>query len=143
MILALYILIALCVVGGILYLHHRHQLSVHPDDTADADSAVENQDDEECCGMHITCEHDSLLAAVSPEIEYYDDEGLDAYQGIAPDEYSEEAIEEFRNILLTLLPHDIAGWARSLQLRNIQLPTEVKEELLLIVSEARTEAAHK
>ena len=32
---------------------------------------------EECCGQHETCERDSLLAAVSKEIEYYNDEELD------------------------------------------------------------------
>ena len=30
--------------------------------------------DEECCGQHETCEKDSLLAAVSKSIEYYNDE---------------------------------------------------------------------
>lgn len=30
--------------------------------------------DEECCGQHETCEKDSLLAAVSKGIEYYNDE---------------------------------------------------------------------
>ena len=29
--------------------------------------------DAECCGMHETCEKDSLLTAVSKEIEYYND----------------------------------------------------------------------
>ena len=92
--------------------------------------------------MHITCERDSLLAAVSEEIEYYDDEEPDRFKGTAPDEYSDEAIEEFRNVLLTLLPTDIAGWARSIQLRGIELPASVREELLMIVSEARA-ASHK
>ncbi|MDE7376993.1 MAG: hypothetical protein K2N16_09090 [Muribaculaceae bacterium] len=88
--------------------------------------------------MHITCEKDSLLASVSKEIVYYDDEELDAYVGRAADAYDDEEIEVFRDVLLTLLPHDIAGWARSLQLRGIELPDSVKEELLLIVSEARS-----
>ena len=30
--------------------------------------------DIECCGQHEVCEKDSLLAAVSKKIEYYDDE---------------------------------------------------------------------
>ena len=42
-------------------------------------------------------------------------------------------------MLLTLLPTDIAGWARSIQLRGIELPTPVREELLLIVAEARAD----
>ncbi len=44
--------------------------------------------------------------------------------------------------MLTLLPTDIAGWARSIQLRGIELPASVREELLMIVSEARA-ASHK
>ena len=32
--------------------------------------------DEECCGQHEICEKESLLAAVSKQIEYYDDEEL-------------------------------------------------------------------
>lgn len=95
-----------------------------------------------CCGMHITCEKDSLSTAASTEIVYYDDEELDDYAGRAPESYTREETEQFRDILLTLLPTDIAGWARSLQLRNIALPPEVSDELLLIVSEARQAATH-
>ena len=35
--------------------------------------------DAECCGQHEVCEKESLLAAVSKKIEYYDDEELDKY----------------------------------------------------------------
>ena len=37
--------------------------------------------DAECCGQHEVCERDSLLAAVSKKIEYYDDEELDQFIG--------------------------------------------------------------
>lgn len=37
--------------------------------------------DTECCGQHEVCERDSLLAAVSKKIEYYDDEELDQFMG--------------------------------------------------------------
>ena len=137
MIVALYILLALVATGAVLYFLHRRDLKrMTPEQREQADRTVEP---EECCGMHVTCERDSLLASVSPEIEYYDDEELDRYRGTAPDEYSDEAIEEFRNVLLTLLPTDIAGWARRIQLRGIELPTPVREELLLIVAEARAD----
>lgn len=87
--------------------------------------------------MHMTCEKDSLLAAVSEKPEYYDDEELDRFTGKAADAYAPEEIEEFRDVLLTLRPDEIAPWARSLQLRGITLPAEVREELLMIVAEAR------
>ena len=35
--------------------------------------------DVECCGQHEICEKESLLAAVSKKIEYYDDEELDQF----------------------------------------------------------------
>lgn len=136
MILALYILIALVVVGAVLYALHRRTAD-GSDDAVSEPAPQLDADGEECCGMHITCEKDSLLAYVSPDIVYYDDEELDAYRGIAADAYDEAAVEQFRDVLLTLLPDDIAGWARSLQLRGIELPAEVREELLMVVAEAR------
>lgn len=135
---ALIILAALLIVGATLYLHHR--LTFSPE--AQQESQPQPAETEECCGMHITCEKDSLLAAVSKEIVYYDDEELDRFKGRTPDEYSNQEIEEFRDILLTLLPTDIAGWGRSLQLRGIELPAEVKDELLMIVSEERQKNTH-
>lgn len=136
MILALYILIALVATGGVLYALHRRDLRRNPAPEDDAPAASES-DDSQCCGMHITCEKDSLLASVSKEIEYYDDEELDRFRGREADAYSDDEIEEFRNVLLTLLPQDIAGWGRSIQLRGIELPPAVREELLMIVAEAR------
>lgn len=136
MIVALYILIALVVTGGVLYILHRRDLRRSPISGEDV-TATSDSDDSQCCGMHITCEKDSLLASVSKEIEYYDDEELDRFRGRRADDYSDDETEEFRNVLLTLLPQDIAGWGRSIQLRGIELPAAVREELLMIVAEAR------
>jgi hypothetical protein len=130
MIVALYIALALVVVGLPLWLMERRYKRRNPD-------APEPAATEECCGMHITCERDSLLASVSDKIEYYDDEELDAFANRRADAYSDAEIEQFRDVLLTLQPDDIAGWARSIQLRNIELPTEVRDELLMIVAETR------
>lgn len=145
MILALYILLALVVTGVVLRLADRRHTADDgspeaPDDAgtpAPAASDADTPAESECCGMHITCERDSLLTALADKIEYYDDEELDAYAGRRPDQYSDAEIEQFRDVLLTLRPEEIAGWARSVQLRGIELPEPVRDELLLIVSEAR------
>lgn len=134
MTVALIILGAIVVVGVVLYLHHILTEKSAPNSESAQPESIEPM---ECCGMHITCEKDSLLAGVSSEIEYYDDEDLDMFKGREPDDYSSEEIEQFRDVLLTLLPQDIAGWGRSIQLRGINLPYEVREELLMIVAEAR------
>jgi uncharacterized protein YpmS len=136
MIPALILLAVLVVFGGALYIHHR----LTGGDNNDENPTTAAADTEECCGMHITCERDSLLASMSSEIVYYDDEELDAYAGRAADQYTAAEVEQFREILLTLQPEDIAGWARSVQLRGITLPSDIRDELLLIVAENRMES---
>ncbi len=93
--------------------------------------------DEACCGQHEVCEKDSLLAAVSKRIEYYDDEELDRFIGRAPEAYTGSEVELFREILYTMQDTDVAGWVRSLQLRGIALPDAVKDEVFLIITERR------
>lgn len=93
--------------------------------------------EDECCGQHETCERDSLLAAVSREIEYYNDEELDRFRGIEPEDYDDDAVEEFREVLYTLREIEVAGWLRSLQLRDVNLPDALKDEAFLIVGERR------
>lgn len=144
MTVALILLLVIVTVGALLYGEHRLWLRRKAAEAARAAAEgksmpepQEQQAEEECCGMHITCEKDSLLAAVSPKIEYYDDEELDRFAGRGAEDYTDAEIEEFRDILLTMRPDDIAGWARSLQLRGVTLPSEVRDELILIVSEAR------
>lgn len=141
MIPALILLCALVAVGIVCYLLEVRHRRIARDSDAPAETQPDEPAGEECCGMHVTCEKDSLLTAVNPIIEYYDDEELDAYRGTAPDAYSDEAVEEFRNVLLTLRPEEIAGWTRSIQLRGISLPSAVREELLMIVAEARQQQA--
>ena len=92
---------------------------------------------EECCGQHEVCERDSLLAAVSKSIEYYNDEELDRFKGVEADAYDEAAVDEFRDVLFNLQEVEVPGWLRSLQLRGINLPDELKDEAFLIVGERR------
>ncbi len=91
----------------------------------------------DCCGQHEVCEKESLLAAVSKEVEYYDDEELDRFAGRRADNYDREETDEFEEILTTLRSEDVAGWVRSLQLRGIELPEALRDEVILIVGERR------
>ena len=93
--------------------------------------------DGECCGQHAVCEKESLLAAVSRQIEYYDDEELDRFKGRPSDAYTEEETNEFRDIMYTMKEEEVAGWCRSLQLRRVEFPDGLKDELFLIVGERR------
>ena len=91
---------------------------------------------EGCCGEHLVCERETLLQT-NAKIEYYDDEELDALAGIDPADYSPAQLNLFRDVFSTLQEADVPGWCRSLQLRNIALPPDIREEALLIVRERR------
>ena len=83
-------------------------------------------------------EKESLLAAVSKKIEYYDDEELDQFIGRTGDTYTDEETNQFRDVLYTMQDVDVAGWIRSLQLRGVELPDDLKDEVFLIIGERRT-----
>lgn len=126
---------ALSLIGHKRYEKRVEQGTAKPEETSPFE--VTKEVPQECCGQHATCERDSLLAAVSKEIIYYDDEELDAYKGIASDEYTEEQTNQFAEIFYELKEVEVAGWCRSLLLRGIELPDGIKEEVLLVVRERR------
>ena len=92
--------------------------------------------DDGCCGEHLVCERETLLQT-NAKVEYYDDEELDALIGIPAEDYTEEQYQMIREVFNTLQAKDVPGWVRSIQLRNIQLPLDIREEALLIVVERR------
>lgn len=91
----------------------------------------------ECCGLHLICEKDAERKLISNTPEYFDDEELDRFKGRGADEYSDEEIEEFRDILLTMKIVEIADWNASLEMRGIVPPVEIKDEMLLIIEDER------
>ena len=136
----LILIIGLIILAGIAMtvgvLHNRQiQKKIESGELKAAPEIVEA--DAECCGQHEICEKESLLAAVSKKIEYYDDEELDRFRGLEGDEYEEDAVDEFREVLYTLQSEEVAGWLRSLQLRGVNLPDALKDEAFLIVGERR------
>ena len=104
-------------------------------EAADTPQATTEPDDG-CCGEHLVCERETLLQT-NAKIEYYDDEELDQLIGIAAEDYSDEQYQMIREVFNTLQAKDVPGWVRSIQLRNIQLPLDIREEALLIVVERR------
>lgn len=151
---ALLILAVTVIVGIVLYLADRRGKESDGRGTGEGESSsgetegmlagtgpgsiVEGKEggEEVCCGMHAVCEKTTLMP-LSPDVVYYDDEELDRFRGREAASYDAIETEEFRDVLMTLLPEDVAGWSRSIQLRGIELPAEVRDELLMIVSDLR------
>ena len=154
MIGALWILAFTVVAGFLLYLgelrwRRRHNSASTGEEGADAgdaslrapadsadDASGPDDADGQCCGLHLVCEKDSL-SPMSANILYYDDEELDRFIGRDPHSYTADEVEEFRDVLMTLRPDDLAGWARSVTQRRLELPPDVRDELLMLVNEQR------
>ncbi|MDE6648518.1 MAG: phospholipase [Muribaculaceae bacterium] len=121
----------------------RHGHSLHHHDNGQKTSVMDQEHDSDdsrtpspsaavCCGMHAICEKTGKIN--EPPV-YYDDEELDRFAGRSASDYTDEETEEFRDVLLTLLPADAPGWSVSLEKRRINLPEALKPELELMLSE--------
>jgi hypothetical protein len=98
---------------------------------------ADENDDEECCGEHEVCEKGKIKRALRTDIEYFDDEELDTYRGTASDEYEDNAVEEFREVLYTMDPKEIDDWLKSLELREVALPDALKDEVFMLLETNR------
>ena len=94
---------------------------------------VSTDEEEECCGEHEVCEKGKIKRALRTDIEYFDDEELDRFRGTAPDEYDDDAIEEFREVLYTMDPREVDDWLKSLELREVALPDALKDEVFMLL----------
>ncbi len=130
--LVLYVILALIALGIVAAVFGWLRYRSMPEE-----ETIVNPIDMECCGQHEVCEKESLLAAISKQIEYYNDEELDSYRGRASDSFSADETDAFREILYTMRSDEVAGWVRSLQLRGVEVPDGIKDEVLMIINERR------
>jgi len=140
----LYLLTGLILLGAIAALavyydnhQHQHHHAGHDLPAPSGKQIPHNTPDKNspqvCCGQHDICEQ----GLPRQTIEYYDDEELDQYRGIAPDRYDEKAVDAFSEVLYTLQANEVSDWLYNLQLRNVFLPDQLKDEALLIIEEQR------
>ena len=89
-----------------------------------------------CDGTPSTkCEQDCMMEAATKDIVYFDDEELDQFSGRPSCEYSDEEVEMFSDVLYTMRPDEVAEWCRSLNLRGINLPDQIKDETFMLVED--------
>ena len=86
-----------------------------------------------CSGIDESCEQTCMMEAATKEVEYYDDEELDRFKGKESNEYTDDEAEEFSEILYTMRPDEAKGWNRSLILRGINVPNQIKDELIAMI----------
>lgn len=89
----------------------------------------------DCCGAHEVCDVEELFQNQTKNI-YFDDEELDNYKEILESAYTDDQVEEFRDILYTLKSSEIPSWLSSLELRKIDLPAILKQEARQLLTDA-------
>ena len=134
----LVILVILSLVGRVFRKKSGDGIVPSSNETAAPVVLVASQDEaddseEECCGEHEVCEKGKIKRALRTDIEYFDDEELDRYRGIAPDEYDDDAVEEFREVLYTMYPTEVEDWLKSLELREVALPDALRDEVFMLI----------
>ncbi len=129
----IYIIIALVVLVAIVALVVRKQNAVAP-------HKEPITIDDDCCGAHAVCERDSLLSTIE-DVVYFEDEELDVLRKRPYDDFSSAEVRMLEEVFYSLREQDVAGWIRSIQLREIDLPDYIKEDALLIVRERRDHTA--
>ena len=121
------VIVGMGVIVGASTLISRHN-STEPDVVAPAagDCAT-------CSGINDDCEQTCMMEAATKEVEYYDDEELDRFKGKESSEYTDDEAEEFSEVLYTMRPDEGKGWNRSLLLRGINVPNQIKDDLITMI----------
>ena len=126
----LYIIIAIIAILLVICIVFVRKANKTAPDTPPAKIAAD------CCGSHAVCERDSLLSKTD-NVVYFDDEELDVLSGIPATELDKAQISLIEDVFFSLREQDVSGWLRSLQLREIDLPADIRDQALLIISERR------
>lgn len=91
-----------------------------------------------CDGVSAKCEQECMMEAATKEIEYFDDEELDTFAGRQSDSYDQQEVEQFCEVLHTMRQDEVQAWCRSLTLRGISLPDELKDEVIMLIDDGHS-----
>lgn len=100
---------------------------------SEADAVAGRASCSTCTGSSAKCEQECMMEAATRPIEYFDDEELDRYRGREADSYSENEAEDFAEVLHTMRQTEVAEWCRSLNLRGVNLPNQLKDEVIMLI----------
>jgi hypothetical protein len=132
LLLSLVVLAAIAFVASKL-IHHS------PEDSSSVTTDKESVDtnnplcDSQC--LDGSCSVECLLQQPTDKIVYFNDEELDEYKERASTDYQADEVEQFREVLYTMEEKEVPEWLSSLKLRKIELPDEMKDEVIIIIQE--------
>jgi len=128
--LSIALLLICAVVIGLRNSRVRTQAATAPDcETAECSS---------CSVSGSGCDKEKFLKAAIDPIEYFDDEELDSYRGRNGDSYNAQETEQFAYVLHTMRPDEVGAWTSSLAKRGINIPNELRDEVLMMIEDGHT-----
>ena len=137
---ALILLAMLAITGLLLYLLDKwYNTKASPTEENAKENNIDSQvtgctDDR--CVLHDNCPSEQLLrGACEEKIVYYDDEELDAYIGRNPDDYNDDDLEQFRDVMYTLRHDELLSWYQSISRRGIKLSDGLYHEFIELASD--------
>ena len=87
-----------------------------------------------CDGVNAKCEQECMMEAALKDVVYFDDEELDVYRGRPSDEYSDKEAEDFADVMYSMRQDEVKEWNRSLIMRGINMPDQIKDEFVALAS---------
>ena len=139
----IFLLLTILVVGGAivwlidrLFYHKNGAEKVDETEEKAANNITPQGCADEACGIRSICPSEQILAGeCKQEITYYDDEELDAFMGRDENGYTDQEMEQWRDVLYTLQSADLLGWGQSIKHRGLVMPAAIREEFLQLASE--------
>ena len=122
-------IIALGIITALIALLSKHD---------DGGHVVTSETCATCDGVNTKCEQECMMEAAIKDIEYFDDEELDRFKARDSAAYTDDEAELFREVLYTMQPTEVKDWTRSLTLRGVSLPDQVKDEVFIMINETFT-----
>ena len=126
---AIILICILFVSGLVLYildrLHHNTD-----DDSETPPAAAANSESEctaDCCSLNEVCPSEKILMSINKEPLYF---------------YTDDEIEQFRDVLYTLRHDELLAWQQSVKKRGITLPATINDEFIMLYNETTPPPAH-
>jgi len=135
------IILAITVVTGVLLwlldiISPPTKTVINDDSQPQHDEAEQHGCADTSCGLRTICPSEQVLAGqCASEVVYYDDEELDAFSGRGANDYTDDEVEQWRDVLYTLRHEDLLGWGQSIKRRGLVMPATIADELVMLASE--------
>ncbi|MBR1838773.1 MAG: hypothetical protein IJ786_04365 [Bacteroidaceae bacterium] len=133
------LLIALGLITALLTLFTSGDHSHEASSSSFSDSQPRSDTSEACqtCAADGTgCYAERMLRhAVQSSPQYFEDEELDLFRHRDPQSYTPAEEAQFADVLYTLRSEEVADWLHSLNLRQIALPTALRDEAIALLQD--------